>query len=143
MLAKLSRGLEAALACASLALIARYLRMSWSADDYGSWLMPVYAAEATLLTTLVLLALLVEFRVGAPCLKLMWFCLGMLTGLVYLGMWSIGTLLFPGLVPGWAAGILATVRTRAEVVWLFGYLVAGAISQAGLMVVLFLIPNKL
>ncbi len=127
------------MAWVGLAWVGQGLAWMLSVDEYESWLVPVYVVEATILAALALLALLVQFRVGAPWLKLMWFCLGMSSVLVALGTLYIGPPALPGLVLGGAAGLLAALRTRAHLIGLIGWFAAGVIAQVVLMAVLLFI----
>lgn len=124
-----------ALALAGLVWISGNSVWLLSAFESEPWIRRVYVVEDIILATLVFLALLVPSHLGGPWLKLMWFCLGMSTTLVTLGMMSIGPSLLPGLVLGCIAALLATLRIQAHLMFLVGWFLAGLISQAGLMLV--------
>lgn len=135
LFARLTRWLELTLAFAGLVWISGNSVWLLSAFESEPWIRRIYVVEDIILATLVFLALLVQFHSGAPWLKVMWFCLGMSTALVALGMMSIGPSLLPGLALGCFAGLLAALRTQAHLIFLVGWFLAGLISQAGLMLV--------
>ena len=139
LVARLSRWLELAFALAGLVWISGNSVWLLSAFESEPSLAQVYVVEDIILATLIFLALLVQFHFGAPWLKVMWFCLGMSTGLVALGMMTIGPTLLPGLVLGCIAGLLAALRTQAHLIFLAGWFLAGLIFQTGLMLVLLFI----
>ena len=139
LFARLTRWLELALAFAGLVWISGNSVWLLSASESELRLARVYVVEDIILATLVFLALLVQFHFGAPWLKVMWFCLGMSTGLVALGMMSIGPTLLPGLALGCIAGLLAALRTQAHLIFLAGWFLAGLIFQTGLVLVLLFI----
>ena len=138
------RWLELALAAANLALAVWFVIAILSGPglsgprtgaEWTVWIARGYLIEVLVLGTLVLLALLVEFRRGAPWLRLMWGCLGALAGLAILGAWSIGPAILPGLLLGYVAGSLAALRTHAR----FGRLVAWSLVGLGSQVALMLL----
>lgn len=135
LFARLTQWVELALAFAGLVWISGNSVWLLSAFESELWLARIYVIEDIILATLVFLALLAQSHFGASCLKVMWFCLGMSTALVALGMMSIGPSLLPGLALGCIAGLLASLRTQAHLIFLAGWFLAGLISQAGLMLV--------
>ena len=103
-------------------------------------LLEIYVIEnITLASLVVLLALLVQFPFGSSWIKLMWFCLGMSAVLNYVFMMYVNTRLLPGIAGGCVAGLLAALRTKADLIFLAGYFISGIITQAALMVALILI----
>ena len=86
-----------------------------------------YLLEAVLLGVGVLWATVFDMD------RLRWGCLGALSALTVLGMWSIGASLLPGLLMAGAASVLAAVRTGARPMPAVGWFLAGSVAQTVLM----------
>ncbi len=86
-----------------------------------------YLHEAVLLGLGVLWAIVVDWE------WLRWGCLGALSGLTVLGMWSIGGTLLPGLLMAGAASVMGTVRTSAPPLPALGWFLVGGVAQTALM----------
>lgn len=135
LLAGVGRWLELALGFGGLIWIGS--RSIWVLNpEPVPGLLRVYTIEYIVLAGAVLLALLMQFPRGVPHLSLLWFCLGMAIVLTALGVMYLGPALVLALVPGWTAGILATVRTRTDWDLLLWWFWAGVIAQVALMAVL-------
>ena len=136
---RLSLWLELALAGSSLLWVCSHT--TWVLAPQGEFTeaMRVYAVEAITLSALALWALVVQFHSGNPQLKLLWFTLGMGSGLVALVMLYFGPEPLKVLALGLAAGILAAVRTRGHWPWLLLSFGAGVIAQAVFMGVVIVI----
>ena len=135
LLAGVSRWLELALGFGGFIWIGS--RSIWVLNpEPAEDLYRTYTIEYIVLAGAVLLALLLQFPRGTPHLSMLWFCLGMATVVTALGVMYLGPTLVLALAPGWAAGILATVRTRTDWDWLLWWFWAGVIAQVVLMAVL-------
>ena len=65
-----------------------------------------------------------------------WTCLGALSALTVLGLWSIGGSLLPGLLMAGVASVLAAVRTGARPMPAVGWFLVGGVAQTMLMVLM-------
>lgn len=120
------RWMEVGLALAGLILLALAAR-AWYGVPFITAITLGYLLEAVALGVGVLGTILVGES------RLRWACLGALSALTILGMWSIGRTLLPGLLAAAAASLLAGVRTNARPMPAVGWFLVGVLAQTVLM----------
>ena len=121
------RWMEAGLALGGVILLGLAAR-AWYDVPFITPITLGYLLEAVALGVGVLWTVIVDEN------RLRWACLGALSALTLLGMWSIGGSLLPGLLIAGAASVLAAVRTRARPMPAVGWFLVGGVAQTLLMV---------
>ena len=120
------RWLEVGLALGGLVLLALAVR-AWYDVPFIAAVTRRYLLEAIVLGIGVLWTIIVGEG------RLRWACMGALSALTILGMWSIGGSLLPGVVMAGAASVLASTRTGARPMAAVGWFLVGGVAQTALM----------